>query len=478
MQKLRLLLIALVWVVFGSLGGSLGLAQEIPPERTPEDVIELLEGSPEARHLPGAQPEPNLPAIADQPEDFEVAWSRMAFETYRAGNWELYRINPDNTDELRLTYSPAIDVYPALIHGGNELLFSSDESGSQEIYRMNADGTNVVRLTYTGATNLAPVLSPDGSKIVFRSSLSGNADIFVMNADGTGLTQLTFSSAFDGMPDWSSDGSRIIFSSNRTGTYSLWIMDADGSNQALLYTGFYAVYPQWSPVNDVIAFTGDSDGDDFLEVWTVNADGSKLVKRIPNGSLTDMWFPVWSPDGKYLAFTITNWTVYQDEYYWTYSYLNLRDLQTGNMQSIAHYDNRIWRASWVSTDVQPPTPCTVTAPAHSNWTSFIVDLNAQDEQTGPGGYDAEARWNDQTSWTPLVNHTDIYTLTSNTTVNTIFHGPPSGQVEFRCRAYDKVGNLAPWPVTASAVTFVDTLHPTSSASTETPVVHGTSATIT
>jgi len=47
------------------------------------------------------------------------------------------------------------------------IAFASDRDGNSEIYVMNADGSNAVRLTYNDATDRYPGWSPDGSKIVF-----------------------------------------------------------------------------------------------------------------------------------------------------------------------------------------------------------------------------------------------------------------------------------------------------------------------
>jgi TolB protein len=82
------------------------------------------------------------------------------------------------------------------------IAFQSNRDGNSEIYVMNVDGTAVTRLTNHYADDADPAWSPDGTRIVFMSDRDGNEEIYVMNADGTGLTRLTNHPADDGHPDW------------------------------------------------------------------------------------------------------------------------------------------------------------------------------------------------------------------------------------------------------------------------------------
>ena len=56
----------------------------------------------------------------------------------------------------------------------------SDRDGYGEIYVMNADGTNPVRLTQSEGRDASPAWSPDGTKIAFESSRDGDNDIYVI----------------------------------------------------------------------------------------------------------------------------------------------------------------------------------------------------------------------------------------------------------------------------------------------------------
>jgi Tol biopolymer transport system component len=178
---------------------------------------------------------------------------RIVFQTTPVVNGRfVYRnifvINVDGTGLTKLTNSSTYqNRRPAWSPDGTRIAFSSNRDGNDEIYVMNADGSNPIRLTHDVHSNQAPDWSPDGSKIVFQSNRTGNLQIWVMNADGTGLMQLTNTQGCtrSGDPTWSPDGSKIAFASDRDfptddcndlerGILQVFVMNADGTNQVSL----------------------------------------------------------------------------------------------------------------------------------------------------------------------------------------------------------------------------------------------------
>jgi|GEM_PF-5727535 len=80
------------------------------------------------------------------------------------------------------------------------IVYYSDQDGNWEIYVMDVDGSNQQRLTYNAARDALPRWSPDGEKIVFQSDRDGNWEIYVMNADGSDQQRLTYNEAEDEFP--------------------------------------------------------------------------------------------------------------------------------------------------------------------------------------------------------------------------------------------------------------------------------------
>lgn len=128
------------------------------------------------------------------------------------------------------------------------------------------------------------------------------SDIFTVNGDGTGMTNLTRTSAVaEFSPSWAPNGNRIVFAARSTGedNVDLFLMDADGSGIERLTTDLaYDLTPAWSPDGERIAFVRNLDGNN--EVFVVNADGSE-EHQLTNHPFGDE-SPAWSPDGTRLVF--------------------------------------------------------------------------------------------------------------------------------------------------------------------------------
>jgi len=228
--------------------------------------------------------------------------SPIAFQSDRAGNYEIYVMTRGGAPLARLTHTTANSGQPSWSPDGAKIAFMSDRNGNREIYAMNADGSGQARLTNNSATDDVPAWSPDGTKIAFRSDRDGNSEIYVMNADGTSQTRLTNNSGFDYGPAWSPDGTKIAFTSDRDGNYEIYVMNADGTNQTrVTQNSTLAFWPSWSPDGARIAFHCDPDGTGNLEICVINADGTNLV-RLTNDPAIDE-YPAWSRDGTKILFT-------------------------------------------------------------------------------------------------------------------------------------------------------------------------------
>ena len=121
-------------------------------------------------------------------------------------------------------------MFPFTAFADSKIVFSSDRDGNSEIYVMNPDGTNQTRLTNNNTEEAQPSWSPDGTKIAFESNRDGNPEIYVMNTGGANQVRLTNNTASDSDPAWSPDGSKIAFRSYRDGNSEVYVMNADGTN--------------------------------------------------------------------------------------------------------------------------------------------------------------------------------------------------------------------------------------------------------
>jgi hypothetical protein len=235
---------------------------------------------------------------------------KIAFTSTRDGNYEIYVMNADGTEQTRLTNNNANDYDPFYSPDGKKILFWTNRDGNYEIYVMNSDGTQQTRLTNNNYSDEQPSWSPDGKKIAFPSNRDGNLEIYVMNADGTGQTRLTYNNAADEQPRWSPDGSMIAFNTDRDGNMEIYVMNSDGTDQTrITYSDGRDEDPDWSPDRKKFAFFSERDGN--CEIYVMNIDGSQPM-RLTN-SIADDSDPCWSPDGSKIVFDSFrdgNWNIY------------------------------------------------------------------------------------------------------------------------------------------------------------------------
>ena len=203
-----------------------------------------------------------------------------------------------------LTSNVAEDSTPAWSPDGSKIAFTSNRDGAGDIYLMDADGSDVVRLTYTPARETSPVWSPDGKKIIFDSERDGNRELYIMNIDGSDQTRLTFNPTADaGAVSFSPDGKRIAFARNASNegqaafNYDIYTMNVDGSDVRQLTTDSeFDAEPIWSPDGTKILFTSGRERM-YFKIYSVNPDGSGETKLMTNSSSGESAFSFTS-DGK------------------------------------------------------------------------------------------------------------------------------------------------------------------------------------
>jgi TolB protein len=237
---------------------------------------------------------------------FPGANGKIAFGSLRDGNYEIYTMNPDGTDQARLTQNPANDDTAVWSPDGRRIAFTSDRAGNNDVFVMNSDGTGQVALTQDPAVDFLPAWSPDGTKIAFASFRDGDSEIYVMNSDGTNQTRITNDSTPDGHPAWSPDGTRIAFESFADGNAEVYTMAPDGSGRVnLTQNSATDGEPTWSPDGSKIAFSSSRSGG---EIFVMDATTGSVLAQLTNSTDEEVT-PSWSPDGTKIALAIRHSTL-------------------------------------------------------------------------------------------------------------------------------------------------------------------------
>jgi TolB protein len=129
-----------------------------------------------------------------KPDGSKILFGRRSSNTVP---YDLYIMNPDGSGLQFLGVGATLPGY-VWSADGSKILFTSSRDGNFEIYMMNADGSNQVRLTNNSAWDSNAEWAADGQHIIFHSFRTGNWEVYVMNADGSNVVNLTNNSAFDG----------------------------------------------------------------------------------------------------------------------------------------------------------------------------------------------------------------------------------------------------------------------------------------
>lgn len=234
------------------------------------------------------------------PDGQWIAYSEYAGGEYSPSKWSISIAGRDGSQPRLLAPNAK---WVSWSPDGTRLAFESGRTGNREIFVVDADGGNVVQLTDDPAADSAPAWSPDGARIVFSSNRGDNVDVYVMKTNGGGLRRLTEDPAGDYNPAWSPDGDLIVFYRSRDdGRDQIWVREADGAREwNLTDDDANNIFPCFLPVG-TIAFSSKAPD---AEPRLVCIDPDRKNRRAigPYGP----FFARWSPDGASIAFIAGNW---------------------------------------------------------------------------------------------------------------------------------------------------------------------------
>ena len=244
---------------------------------------------------------------------------KILFTSARDGNGEIYIMNPDGSEQVRLTQHPANDLNAVWSPTGEQILFVSDRGGRRDLYRMNADGSKVRRVFKFKIDEWRsnPTWSPDGEQFAY-THINWDKDIYAIHISNLAKPEANFLA--NGLfPAWAPDGAEVAYSRLEDARMTLINVRTGAQKRVLPRKELGGqMSPSWSAMGDKLAFDWNNNplppdfkpGEDKLpEGWTdkrtiyiANRDGTGLEQLIDEAG-PKVVNPKLSPNGKEVLYT-------------------------------------------------------------------------------------------------------------------------------------------------------------------------------
>ncbi len=224
----------------------------------------------------------------DYDEHFEVyAYNRKTKAYKNLTNVEGYDAEGSYSPDGKLiAFTSNRRAYEGDMTAEEKKNFKVDQAYMNDIYLMNADGSNVRRLTEAPGYDGGPFFSPDGKRICWRRFTPNGAiaEVWTMNIDGSDKRQLTRLGAMSWAPYYHPSGKYLIFTTNIHGfsNFELYLIDAEGKSKPVrvTYTKGFDGLPVFSPDGKQLAWTTNRTSSKKSQIYTTQWDHEKALKML------------------------------------------------------------------------------------------------------------------------------------------------------------------------------------------------------
>ncbi|MFZ1947555.1 MAG: winged helix-turn-helix domain-containing protein, partial [bacterium] len=171
--------------------------------------------------------------------------------------------------------------------------------------------------TYPG-TEAYPAISPDGTRVAFawKETQGGNYDLYVKQHNSETLLRLTATDGNECLPAWSPDGTEIAYGLISATDISINVVPAiGGAPRRITAASRTLAGLDWSPDGTLLAYGTEDGAAGPLKIFLCSlATGEARALTDPLSMSRGDFRPVFSPDGKRLAFVRGDLTNLHDIY--------------------------------------------------------------------------------------------------------------------------------------------------------------------
>jgi TolB protein len=260
--------------------------------------------------------------LKDSQSEYVIAYNIAIKDSTGKTNFEVVTMDPDGSNFRNITNNP--DVAWTYRGHNQDLYFISDRDTTYRcffLYKTDYLGNNIRKISSLRLEDSWMDTRKDGKEMIVSGRIGKDIryQLFIINTETGKYEQLTNDTAsMYTDPAISPDGKQIAFSyrknkRDRTQNEEIYLMDSDGTNlkQLTFYPqdnisknsgGIKAGAPHWHPTENFISYISMQDGKHSL--FAITPDGNKQWKLTDN-TFSEAYHD-WSPDGKLLAFDMTD----------------------------------------------------------------------------------------------------------------------------------------------------------------------------
>jgi Tol biopolymer transport system component/DNA-binding winged helix-turn-helix (wHTH) protein len=133
------------------------------------------------------------------------------------------------------------NFHPQISPDGTRIAFQSTRSGQYELWVSDRDGTQARPLTRSAIYKSPARWSPDGRHLTFTTRVNAQSDIWILDVDSGAARTVVSDTTSAVAPSWSHDGRSVYFGSLRSAEWQIWNVDVDGGQLRQVTTdGGYA----------------------------------------------------------------------------------------------------------------------------------------------------------------------------------------------------------------------------------------------